>query len=423
MLVAVSGGIDSMVLLHLLHSLKVDVAVAHCNFNLRGSESRTDEDFVRLQATKQGLPFFRKSFDTILIARQLGVSVQEAARHLRYKWFDQLLFDYQYDYYVTGHNFDDRLETFFINAMRGSGVSGLRSIPEKNGNCIRPLLFATRMEIEDYAKKNNISFLEDSSNLKDDYTRNRIRHFLMPVLKTIDPDFKKGMAKTLENMAKTEAFIQVEIHKRQTMYFESDGRDIKLPLRVLDSDENAEFWLYELLKPFGFNADTVKNIISVIRSKSNSGKIFFSNKYELIIDRQQLVIRSKDEVEAEATFLLPHDTIKIEAPFKMQFSRRNLDSGFSLNKDKNVAQIDFAKLKFPLKIRRYKKGDYFFPIGMKGKKLVSDYFTDLKFSLFEKRDTWLLESDSKIVWLIGHRLDDRFKITPRTKQAFICRLI
>jgi tRNA(Ile)-lysidine synthase len=279
------------------------------------------------------------------------------------------------------------------------------------------------MEIEDYAKENKIIFREDSSNLKDDYTRNRIRHFLMPVLKTIDPDFRKGMAKTLDNMAKTEAFIRAEIYKLRTRYFKSDGHDLKLPFKALASDESSEFLLYELLKPFDFNAVTVRNIISAIRSKSNSGKIFFSSGYELIVDRQELVIRSKNPEETEKIFLLPHDTVKIEAPLKMQFSRTNLDTAFSLDKDKNVAQIDFAKLKFPLKIRRHKKGDYFYPLGMTGKKLVSDYFTDLKFSLFEKRDTWLLESDNNIVWLIGHRLDDRFKITPLTKQAFICRLI
>lgn len=423
LLVAVSGGIDSMVLLGLLQSLKVNLVIAHCNFKLRGKESEQDEDFVRRQANLYGLSFLCKSFDTKAIARQLGISIQEAARNLRYEWFEQILAKHNCDYYVTGHNFDDRLETFFINALRGSGISGLRSIPEKNGNCIRPLLFATRNEIEDYAGKKKISFREDSSNLKTEYTRNKVRHFLMPALEAVDVDFRKGMAKTLCNMVKTEAFISSEINRRRASYSHNDGRDFKIPIADVVSDENAEFWLFELLKPFGFNAATVSKIFITICSDANPGKIFLSDNFELIIDRRELIVRQKNDKKSPGLFLVPDNITEIDEPLKMLISRTNHDAGFALCKDKRVAQIDFAKLRFPLKIRRYKTGDFFYPIGMRGKKLLSDYLIDLKLSLFEKRDIWLLESDGKIVWVIGYRLDERFKITPGTKQILICRLI
>ncbi len=422
-LVAVSGGMDSMVMLHLLNRLSLNLTVAHCNFGLRGDESNEDEEFVRLYAEKIGVPFFCKRFETALYVNINRISTQEAARNLRYQWFEKLISDNGFDFYTTGHNFDDRLETFFINAIRGSGVSGLRSIPVKNGNCIRPLMFATREEIAAYAENNSIIFREDSSNLKDDYTRNKVRHHLMPALQLMNLNFRKGLEKTLQNLGEAEAFIQTEINSRRDKLFQTNKEKVIIPIAGIKAERNSRFVLFELLKPFGFNASNVDNILTSINSEILSGKIFFSPKYELIINRNDLLIRPITRLEATNELLIRPEDHEIESPIRMVFENNEIGKDFRIDKGRKVAQIDYEKLKFPLKIRHFMAGDYFYPIGMGGKKLVSDFFTDEKMSLFQKRDAWILESDNQIVWIIGCRLDDRFKITSITKRVFKCRLI
>jgi tRNA(Ile)-lysidine synthase len=422
-LLAVSGGIDSMVMLHLMTISHPKISIAHCNFGLRGEESDEDELFVKNITRQLKIPFFAKKFDTLKYAIEKKVSIQLAARELRYNWFEEIIKKENFDFYATAHNLDDRIETFFINAFRGSGVSGLRSINNKSGNCIRPLLFATRKEIEFYAQHNQIAYREDSSNLKDDYTRNKIRHHLIPILEIIEPDFRTGLQNTFSILSDTQNFIYSEIENWTKKLSDISGENITISIAKLKYLNDRRFILFEILKHFGYNISITENILRALFSNEPSGKRFFSASHELIIDREFLIIRLIEKKNLVNEFLIEITMPEIHKPFKMKCSVEYLNSEFNIHPSRSFGQFDLDKLKFPLKIRRPQPGDYFYPLGMKGKKLLSDFFTDIKLSVFAKRDSWVLESNGKIVWVVGCRIDDRFKITSKTTRVFVCNLI
>jgi tRNA(Ile)-lysidine synthase len=419
-LLTISGGMDSMVMLNLFVSAKFRIGIAHCNFNLRGDESNKDASFVRLFARDNAIPYFEKSFDTTKFAKHQKYSIQEAARELRYQWFKEIALQEKYKYYATAHHFDDQIETFFINLFRGTGVKGLRGILPKSGSCTRPLLFATRDEISDYATKHKILYREDSSNQSDKYLRNRIRHHILPALKSTKGDFKTGFEKTFTLLSGTEKFIDAEISNLKKKLFLYDKDQVRIPIDELKKMEFIEFYLYELLKSFDFNEDVISKI--PIALNKIPGKLFLSKTHQLLVDRQYLIISPITKTKRE-TYLIEAGKTEIFNPVKLAFENFAKTEDTSLNPARNIAQFDFDKIEFPLKLRRWEEGDYFYPFGMKGRKKVSDYFIDLKFSLFEKQKTWMLLSGDSIIWIVGHRIDNRVKISKQTKSIFKITLI
>ncbi|GAA4769961.1 MULTISPECIES: tRNA lysidine(34) synthetase TilS [Flavobacterium] len=408
LLLAVSGGIDSMVLVDLFSKLNFEISVAHCNFQLRGDESKQDEEFVKTQSEKYNIITFIKTFDTETYVNINKLSIQQAARELRYDWFNDLLEKEGFDYLLTAHHLDDSLETFLINFTRGTGIDGLTGIPEQNGKILRPLLIFSRKEIENYAKKNNISWREDSSNGSDKYFRNKIRHHVVPVLKELNPSLLESFENTVKNLSKTNFLVKntltsnfknIANKKNDAIYFDID-KLIKL--------ENYKSYLYEWLKPFDFS--DWQSIYDLIHSQS--GKQIFSENYRLLKDRNQLILTKTEINNEEDVFLINKDENSILKPLNLSICNQSYISKPS----KSCIFVNKEKLKFPLKLRKWQEGDYFYPSGMQGKKKVSKYFKDEKFSLLEKEDTWLLCSDNEVVWIINHRADQRFLANNNTQQ-------
>ena len=413
-LLTVSGGVDSVVMADLFLRTNTKTGIAHCNFGLRGEESDQDALFVRALADKYSLPYFERSFDTKTYAIKKRITIQEAARELRYQWFEDLIKQEGYRYYATAHHFDDQIETFFINLFRGTGVKGLRGILPKNGNCIRPLLFATRDEIEYYAREQNLHYREDSSNMSDKYLRNRIRHTIIPALGSVKENFRKGFQKTFTLLSETEKFIDHEIDRSRKKFSVSERKLTKLPIAAVKNGSLSTFHLYEILKPFGFGMDTA---VKIPKALDKTGKYFLSETHQLNIDRDYIII-SPLAAKKNEFFYIDKGTGILKKPVKLEFEKTIATEDTKIVRDKNVAQLDFDKLVFPLILRKWKKGDVFVPLGMKGKKKVSDFFTDEKFPMHKKQNTWLLISGGDIIWIVGHRIDNRFKIAKKTKTVY-----
>jgi len=418
LLLAVSGGIDSVVMMELFSASGFDFAIAHCNFKLRGEESDKDELFVKGLAKEKKAKYFVKEFDTREFAEKNKLSIQMAARQLRYDWFESLIEKEGYSYYASAHHHDDQIETFFINLFRGTGISGLHGIKPKQGKLIRPLLFANRNDIETYATKNEIAFREDSSNKKTDYLRNNIRHNLIPGFQKIKPDFSDVMNQNILRFSQAEQIYRKEIEAQKKKIILIENKLVKIDIAQLEKLEPLETYLYEFLIPFGFSNSSTVDIIDSLSSES--GKKFFSDSHVLIRDRDYLLIRKKNNNQGEFNmeyeiFLEDHFIFE---PIKLRLGKFEISHDFSFSDDEKIASLDFDKLTFPLIVRKWKEGDYFFPLGMNNKKLLSNFFIDNKFSLFEKEDTWLLISDDNIVWVIGHRIDNRFKVDKSTKNIF-----
>lgn len=410
LLVTVSGGIDSVILTHLLHQLGVDISIAHCNFCLRGKDSDNDELFVKELAYTLNTPFYTTRFDTQQYASQQKLSIQESARNLRYDWFEEIRKKYQLDYILTAHNLNDSLETFLINLSRGTGLKGLTGIPTVNGKIIRPLSFFSRKEIEVFALNNTIKWREDKSNTDIKYNRNKIRHTIIPVLEEINPNILESFKQTLENLQGSATIVTDKVLALKKEVKEGS----KINIQKLQSLDNRHAYLFELFSPYGFsNTDDINHLLT-----AQSGKQLFSKTYRLVKDRETLLLvkleepQTKDKFEFnESDLVLEGDTYKLALKNKL-----NLDSLTFKTTLKNSAQFDKELLKFPLTVRRWQNSDYFYPIGMKGKKKLSKYFKDEKLSLIEKENIWLLLSDNKIIWVIGMRQDERYKITDDTKN-------
>ncbi len=419
-LLTVSGGIDSVVMAALFRASGFDFGFAHCNFGLRGSESNADQAFVEQLATTWDIPCFVKKFDTKQYSIDHKISTQLAARELRYVWFEELIQSKDFELYATAHHLDDQVETFLINAMRGSGVAGLQGIPLRNGNCIRPMLNFGRESIEEYARVNSITFREDRSNLQDDYLRNRLRHFVLPALQQADRNFRQGFQNTFAALADTEKFIHYEIEKRKGMLLQKINNLFFIAIGEIQKETAIDFVLFEMIRDFNFNYAQVQNIITALDKEP--GKRFISSTHELVIDRDNLII-SEVKNEKISEYKIAEDDHEIKNPLHLTFKRFVRTDDFTLAMDRTIAQLDKDKLRFPLSIRNYEEGDFFYPLGMKGRKKLSDFFIDQKISIPEKRAVWLLLSGDEIVWVIGHRINDRYKITVQTKQIFELWLI
>lgn len=405
LLLAISGGIDSMVLIDLMKKLNLDMYVAHCNFALRGKESDLDEVFVVNYCKQHNIPVYSKHFDTEKYARTTQKSIQISARELRYKWFFELKEQQGFDYIVTAHHLDDSLETFLINLSRGTGIEGLVGIPENKG-VIRPLLGFSRKEIEDYASKNQIQWREDASNQSDKYLRNNIRHHIVPLLKKINPEFLNSFSKTTKYLQEVQTFSDEASEKILSEIIIVVNHNQHLNIDRLLDYKNYKFILYKWLSKYGFTAwDDIYDLI-----ETQTGKFIETNDFKLLKNRNELILFEKKQKYLEEEYLISED--KIEYPLTIHFYEVSEIS------DKNnpaVAYVDKNLLKFPLKLRKYKEGEYFYPFGMQvKKKKISKFFKDEKLSILQKENTWVLCSDNQVVWIVGQRLDERYKVTSNT---------
>ncbi len=413
-LLAVSGGIDSMVLMNLMHRLKYNFVVAHCNFQLRNTESDEDERFVVSICEKLKIPFFTVKFDTNKFAKDYKLSIQLAARKLRYDWFYELLAKEDCDYILTAHHLDDSVETFLINFIRGTGIEGLTGIPTQNEKIIRPLLPFSRQEILDFAHENKIEWGEDSSNASDKYLRNKLRHDVIPILKELQPNLLPSFEKTIKNLQQSQSMIEDASKLVYKIVVVEYDNILKINLKELLKWPNYIAYLYYWLKDFGFTAWS--DIADLVYAQS--GKQVFCEEFGLLKDRDYLILFPKKETELEEVFLIQKIENQVNIPLKFEFC----NVGDTTISDANSIFVDEEKIQFPLKLRKWHDGDYFYPLGMKGKKKLSKYFKDKKLSLIEKSKTWLLCSNEQIIWVIGMRQDERFKVETNTNNIIQIRL-
>ncbi|MEQ5792419.1 tRNA lysidine(34) synthetase TilS [Muricauda sp. NFXS6] len=407
LLLACSGGLDSVVLMHLCEATNLNIVLAHCNFKLRGGESDGDEDFVRQLAFKFGIQVFVKQFETEQYAEKQRLSVQMAARKLRYQWFDELLLAKGFDYVLTAHHADDNLETFLINLSRGTGIDGLSGIPEVNGQVVRPLLPFSRSEILEYAESEGIAWREDSSNASSKYLRNKIRHQLVPPLKELHPTFLQNFLNTQNHLQQTNDLVTNHLNEVKSKLFKSRDGNIKMAISELEQLQPLESYLYGLFQGYGF---TEWNDVAGLLT-AESGKQVFSKTHRLLKDRDCLIL-SKIESQPNGTYPVHWDKCHNELPVQLKLELVDAID----EQAKNVVFLDKEKLMFPLALRNWEKGDYFYPFGMQGKKKLSKFFKDEKIDLFSKEKQWLLCSDNKIVWVVGKRADERFKVEDSTRQ-------
>lgn len=413
-LIALSGGVDSVVLSHLMCRANYKISLAHCNFHLRDEESNRDEAFVRSWAKENNIPLFVKEFDTYQYMKENKLSLEMAARDLRYNWFNSLLESEEFTCLCTAHHLDDSIETFFINLLRGTGIAGLHGIKVKNDKIVRPLLFATREEILSYAKQNNISYVEDSTNSETKFTRNKIRHNLFPVLREINPNFEFALKKDIEYLNDTEFVFRREIEKTKKEIIETEQEVIKINISKLKQLNPMKIYLYEILSEYGFNETNINDILSCL--DEISGKQFFSKTHRLLKDRHYIFIDVIKNNTTNDFFLIDNCQSSLIHPLKMQIELLRDLKFINISKDKNIAMLDADLLKFPLILRKWRQGDSFVPFGMKKEKKLSDYFTSNKYSLLDKENQWILCSEEKIVWLVAERIDDRFRISNKTKN-------
>jgi tRNA(Ile)-lysidine synthase len=413
-LLAVSGGIDSMVMLYLFEKSGFDYGIVHCNFQLRGDESDQDEEFVKKQVLIHGVSSFFKRFDTEEYAQINGISIEMAARDLRYEYFEKIRIEHHYDFIATAHHSDDLIETFFLNLSRKTGIKGLTGIKDKSGKIIRPLLFASRDEIEKFASENYIEFREDSTNSEVFYQRNFLRHRILPLFSELNPSFKKNILASIENLKDAETVYSgfFETEKQKVIENATDSQIIDI--EKLRKSEHPKILLLEILTAFNFNPSVTEEVFQSLESES--GKQFYSKTHRLVKDREKLFVSEITEKENRIFYIEAGD-IELFAPFGINIEKLP-GKDFKIRKEKNMACLDFEKLEFPLLIRKWQQGDYFQPLGMSGFKKVSDFLIDEKIPVHEKENTWLLCSGNKIVWIIGHRIDNRFKIRPETKNIF-----
>jgi tRNA(Ile)-lysidine synthase len=412
---AISGGIDSICLADLLIRSGYNIEFAHCNFNLRGKESDEDLAFVQQLAAKYKVPFHTASFSTDQYATEEKISVQMAAREQRYNWLEKKRKNISADYIAVAHNYDDNIETFLINIIRGTGIKGMLGIKNKNKHVVRPLIFATRNMIINYVKKYSLEYREDSSNISDKYLRNKIRHNLVPLLKEMNPSISKTISREIEILDKVYHIYKNSIQSDLDRIIIKNKVGFKILKSHLAALSTPEVYIYEIFHRYGFN-----DIDSITRAiNKGSGLRFFSSSHQLLIDREYLFLEPIDDSIQESC-CIEKNIACIDAPLKMQFAISDL---LSYDSNQDIAYLDKDKLIFPLKIRKWEDGDKFIPLGMDSFKKISDFFIDIKLDVLSKEKVFILCSGKDIVWIIGYRIDDRYKITSKTKKTYIATLL
>ena len=405
-LIATSGGADSVVLCDIFYKLQINFAIAHCNFNLRGTESDRDEIFVKALAEKYTVPFYVIHFDTAAISKTAKTSIEETARNLRYNWFNELIAQHNYAFVATAHHADDNVETVVMNFFRGTGIAGLKGISPKNNKVIRPILFVRKNEILDYTEANNLDFVIDSTNNENDYTRNFFRNTILPQIEKVYPAVSENVLQNIDRMGDTAILYEQQIAIAKSKLIEKRGNEVYIPVLKLLKEKTLHTIVYEIIKEYNFTANQTSEVIKLL--KSDSGKYITSATHRILKNRNWIII-SPIVSQENAFYLLENINEQIELPIgKLKITEAEKD--FSLKTESNICYINAASLKFPLIVRKWKTGDYFYPLGMQKKKKLSRFFIDQKLSLIEKGNIWVVEADKKIVWIISRRIDDRFKV-------------
>lgn len=425
-LLAVSGGVDSVVMTNLFKTAGLKFGIAHCNFQLRGSASDEDANFVKQLAEGLDVPFYSESFETKEYQKLHGVSLEEAARELRYKWLEEIRSAFNYQLIATAHHLNDSIETVLINLVKGTGINGMRGVPVKNGFIIRPMLFATREQIESYAQKNQLAYRVDATNAENIFIRNKIRNQVIPLLKEINPSLEETFAANMKHFADAASIYSRQVQLKLKKIIQHRGVDEYIAISALQHLPEAAGYLHAYLQPCGFNEAQVKQIMSCF---GKSGKIISSKTHRVIVDRKYLILTSAEGSLAETMLIEKKDRTIICNDVRMQFDYSKYTPGMKLNSSNDIAYFDADTLEFPLLLRRWQKGDYLYPLGMKkknsdkpGKKKVSDLLTDLKVDLLQKEKTMVLVSGEKIIWVAGVRQDHRMSVQPKTKQLLKVKL-
>lgn len=419
LLLAVSGGVDSVVLYELCKQAGYDFVIAHCNFQLRGGESERDEQFVRELAKKYNVEIFVEKYDTEKYAEKNKLSIQVAARELRYEWFNSLIKEKQINWILTAHHANDNIETLLMNFFKGTGINGLRSILPKHTKIIRPLLFAKKEELLEFAKEHALKYVEDSSNVSDKYTRNYFRNQLIPSIQKVFPQAEDNLLGNIERFKDIETLYQQSILLHKKKLLEKKGEEVHIPVLKLLKSESLTTIIYEIIKDFGFTSNQIDEVIKLLNS--DSGKYIQSSSHRIIKNRKWLIILPNDTAIAENILVEEKDKAVEYVSGKLKFEKLPA-ANCQLSTGNAVAMIDADEISFPLLLRKWKQGDYFYPFGMNKKKKLSRFFIDQKLSLTEKENVWLLEMNKKIIWVIGKRIDDRFKITTNTKNILMITL-
>lgn len=408
LLLAVSGGVDSVVLCALCKQAGYDFAIAHCNFKLRGAASDKDEKFVQQLAAAYNVVFYVKNFDTVTIAATTKKSIEETARELRYNWFEALGAAHAFKYILTAHHADDNIETVMMHFFRGTGIKGLRGIVPKQGKIVRPLLFARRNELEAFTKSNQLSFVTDHTNAENDYTRNYFRNIILPMVSERYPEAQENILKNIQRFTETEKLYRqaVEVHIKKLV--EPNGTEIHIPVLKLLKIIPLTTVVYEIIKEFGFTAHQADEVVALLTSET--GKYIQSATHRIIKNRNWLIIAPV--MQEQAQHILIEDTDKRIVFAGGEIAIEKLTAGkVNFNTAPSIALLDASEISFPLLLRKWKQGDYFYPLGMQKKKKLNRFLTDQKLSLTQKENTWIIEMNKKILWVVGMRIDDRFKVT------------
>lgn len=410
-LLAVSGGRDSTVLAHLFLHTELDFAIAHCNFHLRADDSNSDENFVRELAQKFRKTLYVKQFDTNKVQENSGMSIEMVARELRYTWFNEIGKDF--DYIVTAHHANDNAETLLLNLSRGTGLKGLTGIPEKNGKILRPLLPFTSQQIQHYADEKNIAFRTDITNFSEQYNRNKIRLKVLPALAKANPEIILTLCQNIAHFKQQYSFYTNEIQKfKSSITFTKDDY-LYISISKLSVEEDAGLLLYEFLKPYNFSAETVQEIFAVMQAEP--GRVFHSTTHELLKDRDTLIVRPSNSVTS-FEFICNNEKELQNLGFEIELLSIKNKPHFS--KNQNIIFIDADKFHFPVAVRSWRDGDIFQPFGLKGRQKLSDFFNNEKVNRFEKQRVPILCIDNQIVWVVGYRADDHFKIDEHTQYYY-----
>jgi tRNA(Ile)-lysidine synthase len=441
LLLAVSGGLDSVVLCELMHRLRLrqasdgreaapDFSIAHCNFQLRGAESERDEAFVGQLGKRYGVEVYAGRFDTATYAASNKVSIQVAARELRYGWFESIVGSWvQPAFIVTAHHLDDNTETLLMNFFKGTGIAGLRAMLPRQGRIVRPLLFATRAMLQQYAVDQGLEWVEDSSNLSDKYTRNFFRHQVIPLVQQAYPAAVQNLADNINRFREIEWIYRRSIEQQKKKLLEYKGNEVHIPVLKLQRSEPLTTLVYEIMAPFGFSAQQTPEVIRLLDSPS--GKYVHSATHRVLRHRKWLIISPRDTTEAVTIVVEPDDIEVVYEQGRLHLKELSLSdvpdeilspsptvaASRGRTPASPIAWLDAADIEFPLLLRKWRPGDYFYPLGMRKKKKLARFFIDNKLSLAEKEKIWVVEMNKKIIWIVGLRIDDRYRITTATRQV------
>lgn len=427
LLLAVSGGIDSIVLCELCHRAGYMFSMAHCNFQLRGEESMRDEAFVRSLAQQYNCNIYVKRFETEAWAAGHNISIQVAARELRYSWFYSLLNGQETrapiaNLIATAHHNDDNVETVLMNYFKGTGVRGMRGILPRQNQLVRPLLFASRHQIETFARENQLRFVEDSSNTSVKYTRNYLRHKIIPEIQLVFPALKENIQNNILLARDMEVLYDQAIQSHKKKLLEVTDEGFCIAVEKLKKSKPLKTIIFEIIKDYGFRPKQTEEVLELL--ESDTGKFVLSETHRVLRNRKHLLITPYHKVQDDWVILDESTEMVMFSGKKMLIKNAAIDHKYwKPEPDSSIAQIDAENIRFPLILRRWKEGDYFYPLGMRKKKKLARFFIDQKLSLAEKENVWVLESDKRIIWVVNYRIDDRFKITPATARLLELKML